>query len=165
MNIPNIRIGHGYDAHRFDEGVDNKPLRLGGVTVPYDRGLIAHSDGDVLIHSLCDALLGALGREDIGHRFPDTDDEFKNIDSRLLLRSVVTRIAEDGWQIANVDVTVLAQQPRLSSYREQMCIELSKSLNVARERVNVKATTTESMGFVGRKEGIACYAVALLVKE
>lgn len=165
MNFTKIRIGHGYDAHRFDEGVDNKPLRLGAVTVPYHRGLIAHSDGDVLIHCVCDALLGALGREDIGHHFPDTDDEFKNIDSRLLLSSVVTQIAEDGWQIANVDVTVLAQQPRLSPYREQMCAELAKSLNVARNQINVKATTTETMGFVGRKEGIACYAVALLVKE
>lgn len=154
-----MRIGHGYDAHRF--GADC-PLVLGGVKIPHDKGLVAHSDGDVLIHALCDALLGAAGLSDIGRHFPDTSTEFENIDSRILLRSVVGRLAEGGLGVVNVDVTLIAQAPRIGPYIATMREVLAADLGVVVERVNVKATTTERMGFTGRGEGIAAHAVALL---
>lgn len=154
-----MRIGQGYDAHQFEE---NKPLVLCGVTVPSDLGLKAHSDGDVAIHALCDALLGAAGMGDIGRHFPDTDDGFKNIDSRILLRHVVGLLHENGLRVHNADLTIVAQVPRLSPYIDQMRDVLAADLAIDLSYVNVKATTTEHMGFVGRKEGIASYAVALL---
>ena len=156
---PTMRIGHGYDAHRF--GAD-RPLVLGGVTVPHGTGLVAHSDGDVLIHALCDALLGAAGLGDIGRHFPDSDPAYAAIDSRILLRRVVATLHERGLGVQNVDATVVAQRPRLADHIAAMRETLAGDLAVPVERVNVKATTTEGMGFTGRAEGIAAHAVALL---
>ena len=152
-------VGHGYDAHRF--GAD-RPLVLGGVTVPHDAGLVAHSDGDVLIHALCDALLGAAGLGDIGRHFPDSDPAYAAIDSRILLRRVVAALGERGLRVHNVDATVVAQRPRLAAHIGAMRETLAADLGIPAERVNVKATTTEGMGFTGRAEGIASHAVALL---
>lgn len=154
-----MRIGHGYDAHVFAQG---RPLILGGVTIPHDRGLAAHSDGDAVIHALCDALLGAAALGDIGQYFPDTDTTFKNIDSRILLRKVAEMLAKDGHRINNVDITVLAQAPKLSTYIDGMRKNLAEDLKTAIGNISIKATTTERMGFVGREEGIAVYAVTLL---
>ncbi len=152
-------IGQGYDAHRFAPG---RPLILGGVRIPHDQGLLAHSDGDVLIHALCDALLGAAGLGDIGQHFPDSDAAYAGIDSRVLLRRLVALLAERGLAPHNADLTLVAQRPRLAPHREQMRSLLAEDLGISPERVNVKATTTEGMGFAGRGEGIACYAVVLL---
>ena len=154
-----MRIGHGYDAHCF---VPERRLVLGGVEIPYELGMAAHSDGDVLIHALCDALLGAAGFGDIGRHFPDSSAEFKNIDSRILLRRVVALMQENALRISNVDVTVIAQAPRLKPYVAAMQECLASDLNVPINRINIKATTTEGMGFTGRKEGIAAHAVVLL---
>jgi 2-C-methyl-D-erythritol 2,4-cyclodiphosphate synthase len=154
-----MRVGHGYDAHRFAEG---RRLILGGVNVPGERGLAAHSDGDVAIHALCDALLGAAALGDLGKNFPDTSAEYENIHSRILLRSVATRLAEYGYRIMNVDLTIVAEAPRLAPYIEQMRENLAGDLGVDISDVSVKATTTEGMGFAGRGEGIAAHAVALL---
>ena len=154
-----MRIGHGYDAHRL---VNGRALILGGVSIPHDRGLLAHSDGDALIHAICDALLGAAGLGDIGKFFPDTQAEWKGVDSRVLLREVVAMLARKGFRIANVDATIVAQRPKLAPYFPAMRENLSADLKVAIERVNVKGTTTEGMGFAGREEGIAAHAVALL---
>ena len=154
-----MRVGHGYDAHRFAEG---RRLVLGGVNVPGERGLAAHSDGDVAIHALCDALLGAAALGDLGKNFPDTSAEYENIQSRILLRSVATRLAEYGYKIVNVDLTIVAEAPRLAPYIEQMRENLAGDLRIDVSDVSVKATTTEGMGFAGRGEGIAAHAVALL---
>jgi len=155
-----MRIGHGYDAHRFTTG---RPLILGGVTIPYDRGLLAHSDGDVLIHALCDALLGAAGLGDIGLHFPDSDLEFKDIDSRVLLRRVVTSLRELSLYASSVDLTLVAQAPKLQPFIDDIRTNLASDLRMEDpSRCNIKATTTEKMGFTGRGEGIAAYAVALL---
>jgi 2-C-methyl-D-erythritol 2,4-cyclodiphosphate synthase len=154
-----MRIGHGYDAHRFGA---ERPLVLGGVTIPHDAGLVAHSDGDVLIHALCDALLGAAGLGDIGRHFPDSDPAYAAIDSRILLRRVVAALGERGLRVHNVDATVVAQRPRLAAHIGAMRETLAADLGIPVERVNVKATTTEGMGFTGRAEGIAAHAVALL---
>ena len=153
------RIGHGYDAHRFAPGTK---LVLGGVTVEFDRGLAAHSDGDVLVHALCDALLGAAGLGDVGRHFPDTSPELAGIDSRILLRRVVALLDERGLGVVNADVTVVAQAPRLGPYLGRMRTRLASDLGIGPERVNVKATTTEGMGFTGRGEGIAAHAVVLI---
>ena len=154
-----MRIGHGYDAHRFITG---RPLILGGVNLPHTHGLEAHSDGDVLIHALCDALLGAAALGDIGKHFPDSSAEFKNIDSRVLLRRVVAALKQKNFAIGNVDITVVAQKPKLAPYIAEMRAYLAADLDVAVDRVNIKATTTEGMGFTGRGEGLAAHAVALL---
>jgi len=154
-----MRIGQGYDAHRFETG---KPLVLAGVSIPHEQGLKAHSDGDVLIHALCDALLGAAGLGDIGRHFPDSDQAFAGIDSRVLLRRVVGLLTERGWRIGNVDLTAVAQRPRLAPYIDSMRETLAADLGMDVGRVNIKATTTEGMGFTGRGEGIAAYAVALI---
>ena len=154
-----MRIGQGYDAHRFAPG---RRLVLGGVEIPHGQGLLAHSDGDVLIHALCDALLGAAGLGDIGRHFPDSDPAYRGIDSRVLLRRVVAALEAEGLRVGNVDGTVVAQQPRLAPHIPVMRALLAQDLGVAEGRVNVKATTTEGMGFAGRGEGIAAYAVALL---
>ncbi len=154
-----MRIGHGYDTHRFTSG---RPLILGGVTIPYGKGLEAHSDGDAVIHALCDALLGAAALGDIGTFFPDTDAKFENIDSRILLKKVFDLISEKGYEISNVDITVLAQAPKLLPYISDMRKNLAEDMKLTVDRVNIKATTTEGMGFIGRKKGIAVYAVSLL---
>ena len=157
-----MRIGHGYDVHAFGDG---DHVVLGGVRIDCDRGLVAHSDGDVLIHALCDALLGAAGLGDIGRHFPDTDERFSGADSRDLLRAVVSQLHSAGWSVGNVDLTVIAQTPRLSEHVAAMQGNLAQDLGVGRDCVNVKATTTERLGFVGREEGIASHAVALLTRE
>ena len=154
-----MRIGQGFDAHRFDDG---GTLVLGGVKIDHPQGLRAHSDGDVLIHALCDALLGAAGLGDIGRQFPDTDAAYKDIDSRILLRKIVERLHLAGLEVGNVDLTIVAQRPRLAPYIEAMQGRLAADLRVDACRVNVKATTTEGMGYTGRGEGISAYAVALL---
>ncbi len=156
-----MRIGHGYDVHRFAE---NRPLIIGGVTIPHSHGLEAHSDGDVLIHAISDALLGAAGLWDIGHHFPDTDEAFKNIDSRVLLRRVMADLFERGWVVNNVDATVIAQAPKLAPFIPEMKSLLASDMAVSEDEVNIKATTTEKLGFTGRKEGIAAHAVVLLRK-
>jgi len=154
-----MRIGHGYDVHRFGEGTE---VVLGGVHIPHSRGLEAHSDGDVLIHAICDALLGAIGQGDIGRHFPDTDAANAGIDSRLLLRRVVALVHDAGWQLANLDSTLVAQAPRMADHITAMCDNLAADLGAAPQQVNVKATTTEKLGFTGREEGIAAHAVVLL---
>lgn len=154
-----MRIGHGYDVHRFGNGEE---LVLGGVHIPYERGLEAHSDGDVLIHAVCDALLGAIGQGDIGKHFPDTDAANANIDSRLLLRSVMQLVREAGWELANLDATLIAQAPRMAPHIVAMRENLAADMGAASAQVNVKATTTEKLGFAGREEGIAAHAVVLL---
>lgn len=157
-----IRIGHGYDVHRFQEG---DHITLGGVRIAHDQAFVAHSDGDVLLHAICDALLGALGLGDIGRHFPDTDPRFKGADSRQLLRAVMSMAEARGWRVVNLDSTVLAQAPKLAPHIEAMRSAIAQVLQVREEQVNVKATTTETLGFVGRKEGIAAHAVVLLEHE
>lgn len=154
-----MRIGQGYDAHKFKEGGS---LILGGVTIPYEKGMEAHSDGDVVIHALCDALLGAMALGDIGKHFPDTDDSYKGIDSRVLLRNVMEKVRQGGMKLGNADITIIAQTPKLSPYIDDMRKILSADMSTAINSVNVKATTTEKMGFTGRGEGIAVTAVVLL---
>lgn len=157
----NLRIGHGFDVHRFGgEG----PCTLGGVKVPYEQGLIAHSDGDVVLHALCDALLGALALGDIGKLYPDNDDAFLNVDSRKLLRDVYSRVQAKGYRLVNADITILAQAPKIAPHSAKMQENIAADLQVAADQVSIKATTTEKLGFTGRKEGIAVEAVALLEK-
>ncbi|MES9927528.1 MAG: 2-C-methyl-D-erythritol 2,4-cyclodiphosphate synthase [Candidatus Thiodiazotropha sp. 6PDIVS] len=154
-----MRIGQGYDAHRFESG---SPLILGGVEVPHDQGLLAHSDGDVLIHALCDALLGAAALGDIGRHFPDNDPAYSGVDSRKLLRQVIAQLHSMGMTVANADMTIVAQKPKLAPYIDDMCETLASDLQIELNRVNIKATTTEGMGFTGRGEGIAAIASVLL---
>ncbi|MEX1033450.1 MAG: 2-C-methyl-D-erythritol 2,4-cyclodiphosphate synthase [Cellvibrionaceae bacterium] len=154
-----MRIGQGFDAHKF--GLGDK-LVIGGVIIPHDKGLVAHSDGDVLLHAVCDALLGAAALGDIGQHFPDNDPQYRNADSRTLLQLVVAKLRAAGWQVENCDSTVIAQEPRLASYIPHMIDNLAADLGVEANRVCVKATTTEGMGFTGRGEGIAAQAVVLL---
>lgn len=154
-----MRIGHGYDAHRFAAG---ERLVLGGVDIPHDKGLAAHSDGDVVLHALCDALIGASGGGDIGKHFPDSDPRYENIDSRILLRQVIATLHGDGLRVGNADVTIVAEEPRLAAHAAQMRANIAADLGIDAARVNVKATTTEKMGFIGRAEGIAAHAVVLL---
>jgi 2-C-methyl-D-erythritol 2,4-cyclodiphosphate synthase len=154
-----MRIGHGYDVHRFGPG---DALVLGGVRIPHDHGLVAHSDGDVLIHAVCDALLGALGEGDIGRHFPDTDPANAGIDSRELLRRVMDMVQRGGWVLGNLDVTLIAQAPRMAPHIADMRANLAADLAATVAQVNVKATTTETLGFTGRREGIAAHAVVLL---
>ncbi|AOW83494.1 2-C-methyl-D-erythritol 2,4-cyclodiphosphate synthase [Vibrio mimicus] len=156
-----IRIGHGFDVHRFGgEG----PIIIGGVKVPYEQGLIAHSDGDVALHALSDALLGAIAAGDIGRHFPDTDDKWKGADSRDLLKDVYRRVKQQGYVLGNADVTIIAQAPKMAPYIQAMCAAIAEDLETDLSNINVKATTTEKLGFTGRKEGIACEAVVLLLK-
>ena len=159
MNNNFPRIGHGYDAHQLAPG---RKLILGGVTVPHYRGLLGHSDADVLTHALCDAILGAIGRGDIGRHFPDSDARFKDISSLILLEQVIELADEQFFFLGNADITIIAQQPRLSPYFSQMLDKLAQACRVKTEAINLKATTTEKMGFSGREEGIAAHAVALL---
>ncbi|OEE38758.1 2-C-methyl-D-erythritol 2,4-cyclodiphosphate synthase [Vibrio anguillarum] len=156
-----IRIGHGFDVHKFGgEG----PVIIGGIAVPYEQGLIAHSDGDVALHALSDALLGAIAAGDIGRHFPDTDDQWKGADSRELLKDVYRRVKAQGYRLGNADVTIIAQAPKMAPYIEAMCAAIAQDLETTLDNINVKATTTERLGFTGRKEGIACEAVVLLIK-
>ena len=155
-----MRIGQGYDAHKFKDG---GKLILGGVDVPYEKGMEAHSDGDVVIHALCDALLGAMALGDIGKHFPDTDDSYKGIDSRILLKEVMNKVREGGMKLGNADITIIAQEPKLALYIQSMREILAADMSTALNNVSVKATTTEKMGFTGRGEGIAVQAVVLLL--
>ncbi len=160
-----IRIGHGYDVHRFDLSVGDCEIKLGGVDVPSAHPLLAHSDGDVVLHALCDALLGAIAAGDIGEHFPDTSEQWKGVDSRELLRKVWSNVSASGYQLSNADITIAAQAPRLKEYKRLMCQSIANDLSCEINQINVKATTTETLGFVGRKEGIAVDAVCLLIKE
>ena len=157
----NVRIGNGFDVHALAAG---RKLVLGGVTIPWDRGLDGHSDADVLLHAVCDAILGALARGDLGTHFPDTDPKWKGADSRMLLRHVVSLASADGWKTGNVDVTIIAQVPKLAPHVAAMRANLAADLGCAVEAVSVKATTTERLGFAGREEGIAALATVLLVR-
>jgi 2-C-methyl-D-erythritol 2,4-cyclodiphosphate synthase len=157
-----MRIGQGFDVHQLVEG---RKLIIGGVDIPYHKGLLGHSDADVLLHAICDALLGAAALGDIGRHFADTDAKFKNIDSRILLREVARLIAAQGFRVGNVDATIIAQAPKMSPHIAQMVHNIAADLGVASNVVNVKATTTEQLGYTGRGEGIAAQAVALLLFE
>ena len=157
-----IRIGHGYDVHRLTEG---RPLILGGVHIPYERGLLGHSDADVLAHAVMDALLGAAALGDIGGLFPDSDERWRGADSLRLLKQVTAHLAENGWEIGNVDATVLVQAPKLALYIPEMRQKLAAAMGVNASQVSVKATTEEHLGFTGAGEGMACHAVALLSRK
>ena len=157
-----FRIGNGYDVHRLEEGL---VLTLGGVQIPHTKGCVAHSDGDVLIHALCDALLGALALGDIGHHFPDTSDEFAGIDSKILLRRTYDMVQARGWSLVNADMTLLLQAPKIAPYVETMRETLAMVLGVSVDSVSIKATTGERLGFVGREEGVEAFASVLISKE
>lgn len=154
-----IRVGQGYDVHRFGEG---DHIMLGGVRIPHQQGMIAHSDGDVLIHAICDALLGAAAMGDIGHHFPDTDDQYADANSRDLLRQVVGLLMDHGFRLNNVDATIVAQAPKLAPYIQDMRQVLAADMGIELAQVNIKATTTERLGFTGREEGIAVHAISLV---
>ena len=157
-----FRIGNGYDVHRLAEGLK---LTLGGVEIPHTKGCVAHSDGDVIIHALCDALLGALALGDIGHHFPDTSDEFKGIDSKILLRRTYDMVCERGYALVNADITLLLQAPKIAPYVGQMRETLALVMGVPVNAVSIKATTTERLGFTGREEGVEAYAAVLLGRD
>jgi 2-C-methyl-D-erythritol 2,4-cyclodiphosphate synthase len=157
-----IRIGHGYDVHKFG---GTGPIIIGGTTIEHHTGLIAHSDGDVALHALCDALLGALALGDIGKHFPDTDPSLSGVDSRELLRHVYNLVTNHGYQLGNLDLTIVAQSPKMAPHIDTMCQTIADDLSADISQINVKATTTEKLGFAGRKEGIATYAVVLLIKR
>ena len=160
--MTDFRIGHGYDVHALDDGLR---LVLGGVEIPHAKGCVAHSDGDVAIHALCDALLGAAALGDIGLHFPDSSDEFRGIDSRILLRRVAALLREKGYAIGNVDCTIRMQRPKLRPYIDRMREALAADLGIGADRVSVKATTTEQLGFEGREEGVSVSAVALIFRS
>ena len=154
-----MRIGHGYDVHRLVEGRD---LILGGVKIDYEKGLLGHSDADVLLHAVSDALLGAAGLGDIGRHFPDTDPKYKGADSLLLLKEVVRKVSDAGYRVSNIDVTMIAQRPKLKDHIPQMVLNIAGAVGIAPDRVNVKATTEEKLGFTGEGLGMSCHAVCLL---
>lgn len=156
-----FRIGQGFDVHAL---VENRPLIIGGVTIPYARGLAGHSDADVLLHAITDALLGAAGLGDIGHHFPDTDPTLAGIDSRILLRLAGERVHDAGWEVGNIDATIIAQAPKMAPHLAQMIALIAADLNIAPDQINLKAKTTEKLGFTGRGEGIASEAICLLKK-
>lgn len=160
--MTNLRIGHGYDVHRLTEG---RPLVLGGVIIPWEKGLLGHSDADVMLHALMDALLGAAALGDIGHLFPDSDQRYRGIDSRKLLRRVAVLLEQEGYAVGNVDVTLVAQRPKIAPYIDAMRTNIAADLGVSVTRVSVKATTEEGLGFTGTGEGMAAHAVALLVER
>ena len=157
-----MRIGQGFDVHQLVEG---RKLIVGGVEIPHDKGLLGHSDADVLLHAICDALLGAAALGDVGRHFADTDARFKKIDSRILLRESLHRVREQGWRVGNVDATIIAQEPKMAPHIPQMVVNIAADLRVEKGAVNVKATTTEQLGFSGRGEGIAAQAVVLLLAD
>jgi len=154
-----MRIGHGYDVHRFGPG---DKLMLGGVEIPFEQSFVAHSDGDVLIHALIDSLLGAAALGDIGQHFPDTDSRWRGADSRGLLRTVVQMITDSGYRLGNADITIVAEKPKMLPHLDKMRLNLSADISCSISQINIKATTTETLGFTGRKEGIACHAVVLI---
>ncbi len=154
-----MRIGSGYDVHKLTE---NRNLIIGGVKIPFEKGLLGHSDADVLLHAICDALLGAAALGDIGKHYPDNKDEFKNIDSRILLRDVAKKIGDAGYNISNIDSTIIAQKPKMAPYIEQMCKNIAEDCNISTKQVNVKATTEEGLGFTGEGRGISAFAVCIL---
>ena len=156
-----IRVGMGYDVHKL---VTNRELWIGGIKIEHTLGLLGHSDADVLIHSICDALLGAANLRDIGYHFPDKQDEYKNIDSKILLQKTTQLLHEKGWHIINIDATVCAENPKLNPHVEKMKMWLAPIMNITPEDISIKATTTEKLGFTGREEGISAYAVALIEK-
>ncbi|MFL2999139.1 MAG: 2-C-methyl-D-erythritol 2,4-cyclodiphosphate synthase [Cytophagales bacterium] len=157
--MSNFRIGHGYDVHKLEEG---KKFIIGGIEIDHDKGAVGHSDADVVIHVICDALLGALSLGDIGKHFPDTDDIYKGIDSKILLQKVMKLVKEEKYQISNVDVTILLQKPKLRNYIDSMRDTLSNIMEINKSQISVKATTTEGLGFVGREEGVAAHCVCIL---
>lgn len=157
-----IRVGFGYDVHRLSEG---ETLNLGGIVVPYSKGTVGHSDADVLIHAICDALLGAASLRDIGFHFPDTSEKYKGIDSKVLLKDTVCLLNEKGWSIGNVDATIALQRPKIKEYIPKMMSVLAETMNIPSDDVAVKATTTEELGFVGAGDGVAVYAVVLIQKS
>ena len=157
-----IRVGMGYDVHRLVEG---RELWLGGIRIDHTKGLLGHSDADVLIHAICDALLGAADARDIGFHFPDTAQKYENIDSKILLRNTIALVRDKGFEISNIDATVCAQQPKLKDYIPEMKEVLAQQLAIDVEDISIKATTTEKLGFVGREEGMSAYAVALIIKQ
>jgi 2-C-methyl-D-erythritol 2,4-cyclodiphosphate synthase len=155
------RIGQGIDIHRLEDGLD---LWLGGIRIPSDKGCVAHSDGDVLLHAICDSLLGAAGLSDIGHYFPDSDSKFKDIDSKILLKSTMQIIQEKSYKVVNIDCTVCLEKPKIASYISEMKNVISEIVDISSEDISIKATTTEKLGFAGREQGLAAFAVALLEK-
>lgn len=157
-----IRVGHGYDVHRL---VENRKLIIGGVEIPWELGLLGHSDADVLLHSISDAILGAAALGDIGRHFPDTDEKYKGADSLMLLKEVCAKAAEKGYCVSNIDATVIAQKPKMKDYIPKMCENVAKACGVDTDRVNIKATTEEKLGFTGRQEGISAHSVCILIKE
>jgi len=162
MSLPAIRIGQGFDVHALVEG---RKLILGGVEIPFSKGLLGHSDADALLHAITDAILGAAGLGDIGRLFPDTDPAFEGADSRVLLREAMRRVRDAGWQVVNVDATIIAQAPKISPYAAGMAVNIAADLGVATDCVNIKGKTCERLGFLGRQEGIATQAVALLMRK
>lgn len=158
-----IRIGHGYDIHRFSDEKSAATLVLGGVSIPYERKLLAHSDGDLVIHAVCDALLGAMAMGDIGQHFPDTDAQYKNTDSRFFLKKILKDIKEKGYRVGNLDISIIAEVPKLTPYKIEMRQNLADVLEVSIDAVNVKATTHEKLDAIGNKQGIAAHAVVLLM--
>lgn len=157
-----IRVGHGYDVHRL---VENRKLIIGGVEIPWELGLLGHSDADVLLHAISDAILGAAALGDIGRHFPDTDEKYKGADSLMLLKEVCAKAAEKGYRVSNIDATVIAQKPKMKDYIPKMCENMAKACGIDADRVNIKATTEEKLGFTGRQEGISAHSVCLLIKE
>ena len=157
--MKNYRVGVGYDIHQLKE---NNTLILGGVSIPHYKGTVAHSDGDVVIHAICDALLGASGLGDIGHFYPDNDKNFKNIDSKILLIDVFKKIQEKGYFIVNIDVSIVLETPKLKDYLLDMKSQISSCVNITINDINIKATTSEKLGFIGKEEGVACYATTLI---
>ncbi|MDZ7683773.1 MAG: 2-C-methyl-D-erythritol 2,4-cyclodiphosphate synthase [Gammaproteobacteria bacterium] len=157
-----MRVGIGYDAHRFGDARKNNTIRIGGVDIPSERSIVAHSDGDVVVHALCDAILGAAALGDIGRHFPDTDERWSSVDSLALLAACIIKVEERGLSFGNADITLVAQQPRVSGYIEEMCRTMAHAIGCPTGDVSVKATTTEGMGFEGRGEGVAAHAVVLL---
>jgi 2-C-methyl-D-erythritol 2,4-cyclodiphosphate synthase len=157
----NLRVGFGYDVHRLQEGL---PLVLGGVSIPHSKGIVAHSDGDVILHALCDALLGAAALGDIGMHFPDTDPAWKGADSSLLLKEVIRLLEEKGYQTGNIDITLRLEKPKISGFVPEMCKHISAICKVPEDAVSVKATTEEKLGFIGHEEGVAAYAVVMIFK-
>jgi len=155
----NIRIGFGFDVHRLDEG---QPFFLGGINIPHSKGAVGHSDADVLIHTICDAILGAADLRDIGFHFPDTDEKYKGIDSKILLKDVMALLRENGYELSNVDATIALQVPKVNPYVPEMKSVLAQTMGVTPGQISIKATTTEKLSFVGREEGVSAYAVALI---
>ncbi len=157
--MSNFRIGHGYDVHKLEEG---KKFVIGGIEIDHQKGAVGHSDADIVIHVICDALLGALSKGDIGKHFPDTDNKYEGIDSKILLQKVMKLVKEEKYQISNVDVTILLQKPKLRNYIDSMRDTLSNIMEINKSQISVKATTTEGLGFVGREEGVAAHCVCIL---